>query len=92
MDSLIVMCYATAGANVLLLSGILYPGMTNFLKTRSSIPALLVVFALIFLVQNVVAIYFDVVTQYTQAVEFEVMVLSALQTAGLGALFWVTYK
>lgn len=92
MDSLMLTTYLAAGANIVLLLGILYPSIVNLLKTRSSVSTLLVVFSSVFLVQNVVAVFFHMVIPYTQAVELEVMVLTTLQTVGFGALFWVTYK
>jgi hypothetical protein len=92
LDSLMISTYAAAGANIVLLLGILYPSVVNLLKTRSSVPTLLVAFSLVFLVQNLVAVYFHMVVPYTPAVELEVLVLTALQTVGFGALFWVTYK
>lgn len=84
--------YTVAFVNIVLLLGILYPSIANLFKTRSSVSMLLVAFSLVFLVQNAVAIYFHILDAYTLAVEFEVMVLTALQTVGFAALFWVTYK
>jgi hypothetical protein len=87
-----VSTYVAAGTNILLLLGILYPSLANLLKTRSSVPTLLVTFSLVLLVQNVVAIYFHLVVPYTLPVEIEVFVLTVLQTIGFSALFWVSYK
>jgi hypothetical protein len=84
--------YLTAGANIILLLGILYPSIANLIKTRSSVSTLLATFSSVFLIQNLAAVYFHMVVPYTLPVEFEVLVLTALQTVGFGALFWVTYK
>lgn len=84
--------YSATVANIVLLLGILYPSTVNLLKTRSSVSMLLATFSLVFLIQNVVAIYFHMVIAYTLAVESEVTVLTALETVGFAALFWVTYK
>ncbi len=92
MDSLMFSTYVAAGVNIILLLGIFYPSLLNLLKTRSSVSTLLATFSLAFLIQNVVAVYFHLVIPYTLAVEFEVMILTALQTAGFAALFWVTYR
>ncbi len=92
MDSLMFSTYVAAGVNIILLLGILYPSLLNLLKTRSSVSTLLVTFSLAFLIQNVVAVSFHLVIPYTLAVEFEVMILTALQTVGFAALFWVTYR
>ena len=92
MDAFMLSTYAAAVVNIVLLLGILYPSTVNLLKTRSSVSTLLAAFSLAFLIQNAVAIYFHMVITYTLAVEFEVMVLTALQTVGFAALFWVTYR
>jgi len=92
LDSLMFSTYVAAGVNIILLLGIFYPSLLNLLKTRSSVSTLLATFSLAFLIQNVVAVYFHLVIPYTLAVEFEVMILTALQTAGFAALFWVTYR
>jgi hypothetical protein len=92
LDLLMLSTYLAAAANIALLLAILYPSTVNFLKTRSSVPTLLMAFSIVFLVQNVVAIYFHMTTPYTTAVELEVMVLTVLQTVGFGALAWVTYR
>ena len=84
--------YVAAGANVILLVGILYPSIINLIKTRSSVSTLLVAFSSAFLVQNLAAVYFHMVVPYTLPVEVEFLVLTALETVGFGALFWVTYK
>jgi len=84
--------YVAAVANIVLLLGILYPSVVNFLKTRSTVSTLLLIFSAVFLLQNLTAVYYHMVVPYTPAVEFEVLVLTSLQTIGFGALFWVTYK
>ena len=84
--------YTAAIANIVLLVAILYPSTVNLLKTRSLVSTLLAALSLVFLIQNAVAIYFHMVIAYTLPVESEVMVLTALQTVGFAALFWVTYK
>ncbi len=92
MDSFMASTYLAAVANLILLMGILYPAVKNFVKTRSSISVMLVVFSLAFLIQNAVAIYFHMTILYTTAVEFEAMVLTVIETISFAALAWVTYK
>lgn len=84
--------YLAASANVLLLLGVLRPSVSNFRKTRSSIAAMLLAFALLFLAQNIVAIYFHMTIPYTLPVEFEVMVLTVLETLSFATLFAVSYR
>lgn len=92
MDPFMASTYLACVANIILLIGILYPAVKNFVKIRSSISVMLVVFSLAFLIQNAVAIYFHMTIPYTIAVEFEAMVLTVIQTIGFAALAWVTYK
>lgn len=92
MDSFMTFTYIAASANVLLLLGVLYPALSNFRKTKSSIAAMLLIVALSFLIQNIVAIYFHMTVPYTLPVEFEVMVLTILETLSFATLFVVSYK
>lgn len=92
MDSIMLTTFIAAGANIILLLGILYPALVNLLKNRSSVSTLLVAFSLVFLLQNVVAVFFHMESQYTPAFESELMVLTVMESLGFGALFWVTYR
>ena len=92
LDSMMEVTYIAAVVNVIILLALLYPGIRNLLKTRSTISASLLAFTLLFLVQNIVAIYFHLTISYTSAVELEVATLTVIQTAGFGTLLWATYK
>jgi hypothetical protein len=92
MDSMMELTYIAAVANVIILLALLYPGFRNFFKTRSAISAALLLFTLLFLVQNAVAIYFHLTVSYTSAVEVEVATLTIIQAASFVTLLWATYK
>jgi len=92
MDSVMGFTFTTSALNVLILLALLYAGITNFRKTGSSISAALLLFTLLFLLQNLVAIYFHLTVPYTSAVEVEAAVLTVLQTVSFGTLLWATYK
>ncbi len=92
MDSVMAFTYASGAANLLILLALLYPGIINFSKTRSRISAALLLFNAIFLLENIVAIFFHLTIVYTPAVEVEVAVLTVLQTLSFGTLLWATYK
>ncbi len=77
---------------MIILVALLYPGFRNFFKTRSAISAALLLFTLLFLVQNAVAVYFHLTVSYTPAIEVEVATLTIIQAAGFGTLLWATYK
>jgi hypothetical protein len=80
--------------NVFLVAALLYPSVRNFYMTRSAIAGVLMLFIVLFLAQNVTAIYFHVsnLSLYTHEVDFELATLTTLESFGLGALLWVTYK
>lgn len=92
MDSIMVSTFVAGGVNIVLLVGILYPSLVILVKTRSSVSALLTVFSLIFLLQNVVEVFFHESVPYTPAMEFEVMTLTIMESFAFAALFWVSYK
>jgi hypothetical protein len=92
MDSIMELTYVAAVANMIILLALLYPGFRNLFKTRSAISAALLLFTLLFLIQNAVAIYFHLTVSYTPAVEFEVATLTIIQVLGFGSLLWATYK
>jgi len=84
--------YLAAVANIILLVALLYPAINNYSKTRSSIALALLVFAFLFLVENIVAIYFHVTLMYTFGVEVEIAVLTVLQTMGFATFVWASYR
>jgi|SRR6266568_750717 len=92
MDSMMELTYIAAAANIAILLALLYPGFRNFFKTRSAISVALLLFTLLFLIQNAVAIYFHLTVIYTPAVEFEIATLTIIQAVGFGTLLWATYK
>ncbi len=92
MDSMMELTYIAAVVNMIILLALLYPGFRNFFKTRSATSVSLLLFTLLFLVQNAVAVYFHLTVGYTPAVEFEVATLTIIQVAGFGTLLWATYK
>ena len=92
MDSMMMSTFIAGGVNIVLLVGILYPSLVNLVKTRSSVSALLTPISLIFLLQNVVEVFFHESVLYTPAMEFEVMTLTMMESFSFAALFWVTYK
>ena len=92
MDSLMGLTYIAVVANIILLVALLYPAINNYGKTRSSIALALLVFILLFLVENIVAIYFHLTLMYTPAVEVEIAVLTVIQTIGFATFVWASYK
>jgi hypothetical protein len=92
MDSYMAVTYAGTFANLILLGALLYPALSNLIKTRSSVTASVAAFIFLLLLQNVVAIYFHIAITYTVLVELEMMVLTLLETASFASVLWITYK
>ena len=92
MDSLMGLTYIAVFANVALLITLLYPAINNYSKTKSSIALALLVFVLLFLIENIIAIYFHLTLMYTPAVEVEIAVLTVIQTVGFATFVWASYK
>ena len=86
--------FISASLNLILLAALLYPSARNFSKTRSSIAAGLMLFIVIFLIENIVAVYFHLTMMnlYTSPVQFQAMVLRVIQTISFATLLLVTYK
>ena len=84
--------YIAVFANVALLITLLYPAINNYSKTKSSIALALLVFVLLFLIENIIAIYFHLTLMYTPAVEVEIAVLTVIQTVGFATFVWASYK
>lgn len=83
----------SAGANLLLLIGLLIVYVHNLARTRSSFTLGLVLFAVLLFVQNAVSFYFliTMMPYYALGVEGYVFLLSVLQTLSLVVLEWTTW-
>ena len=86
--------FITASLNLILLAALLYPSARNFSKTKSSIAAGLMLFIILFLLENVVAVYFHLTMMYlyTAPAQFQAMILRVIQTISFATLLLVTYK
>ncbi len=82
------------GINVLLVAGLLSVYADSFRKTRSLFTVGLLLFAVLFLVQDAVALYFaaTMMPLYDPGVEGYVLAFTLLQTAAFAVLNWITWK
>jgi hypothetical protein len=80
--------------NVLLVAGLLYVYAATFRRTRSLFTVGLLLFAFLFLIQDVVALYFaaTMMPLYEPDVASFVLVFTLLQTAAFAILNWITWK
>lgn len=94
MSILMDLTFIVSGVNILLLAALLYPSVRNLQKTRSLIAAGLVIFAVIFLLESLVTIFFHLgmMRFYSFEVEPQVFALSLLKMLSFGTLVWVTYR
>lgn len=80
--------------NAILSISLLYVYIRNYFKLRMPFTLGLIIFASIFLLQNLVAIYFQLamIMYYTSEVANIALILNLLESIGLISLFYVTYK
>lgn len=80
--------------NSLLLLSLLYLHGKNLLRIRTSFTAGLTLFALLFLAENLVSLYYYSTNMpyYVNAVETHVFILSLLQTIAFSIMNWISWK
>ena len=85
---------ALTGISVLLLLGLLYVYSKNLRRAKSKFTIGLFVFALLFLAQNLVSLYFylTMMEYYVPAVELHVFIFTVLQTLGFFVLLKITWE
>ena len=84
-----------AGASVAVLIGLLYIYVGNYRGLRSPLSAGLIVFAVLFLVENLAAMYFYVaMSSWTGSSSYAVpmLVLNAAELVGFATLFYVSWR
>ncbi|MFB6107790.1 MAG: hypothetical protein ABEJ82_02970 [Haloplanus sp.] len=96
MDTTIVAATALSGLSILLLCGLSYVWVRNYLTFRTSLSLGLVAFALILLAENALAIYFFLSTSMLYSgdpvAQRAILLLRTLQLLALGFLTYVTMK
>ena len=91
-----VMLYSAilTAINCLLIAGLLYVYLKNYSFLRSTFTLGLILFSLIFLVQNAISLYFyfTMMELYADGVEGYVFVLSAMQFVAFAILNWISWR
>ena len=85
---------ALTGVSTLLLLGLLYVYFKNLKNIRSKFTIGLSLFALLFLIQSLVSLYYFVTMKnyYAPEVEVHVFILTLLQTIGFAILLKITWE
>ena len=80
--------------NILLLLGVLFIYLKGFKKVRSGFMVGLILFAVLLLAQNIVAVYFQtqMISYYTEDVAFFGLILSVIETIALIILLWLASR
>jgi hypothetical protein len=83
-----------SAVNVVLLAGLLYIYLSNYMKLKSGFAAGLIVFASMFMVQNLTAIYCQLmmIEYYSPEMTGISFALNSLEAVGLGALMYISWK
>ena len=82
------------GLNILLLFSVLYVYFRNMIKMKSAFTSGLFIFTSLFLIQNLVSLYFFItmLPYFVSEVELHVFLLTILQTLAFIILNWLTWK
>ena len=82
------------GVSVLMLIGLLYVYYKNLKNIKSKFTIGLFVFALLFLIQNLISLYYYITMMkyYAPEVEIHVFILTLLQTIGFAILLKITWE
>ena len=95
MDSIIMKVTAVlTGISALLLGALIHVYIKNLRKIKSKFTIGLFVFALLFLVQNLISLYYyaTMMEYYVPEVENHVFILTLLQTIGFAILLKITWE
>jgi len=95
MDSMLMKVITILTAiSALLLLGLLYVYYKNLKAAKSKFTIGLFVFALLFLINNIVSLYFYITMKdyYVPAVELQVFILALLQTIAFAVLLKITWE
>ena len=95
MESLIMnITTVLTGISTILLLGLIYVYYKNLRKIKSNFTIGLLIFAILFLVQNVISLCFFIAMKsyYVPEVEIHIFTLTLLQTIGFGILLKITWE
>ena len=95
MESLIMnITTIMTGISTVLLLGLIYVYYKNLKKIKSNFTIGLLIFALLFLIQNIISLCYFIAMKnyYVPEVEIHVFILTLLQAIGFGVLLKITWE
>ena len=95
MESLIMnITTILTGISTILLLGLVYVYYKNLRKIKSNFTIGLLIFAILFMIQNIVSLYYFITMMDYYVPEFEthVFIFTLLQTIGFGILLKITWE
>jgi len=94
MAILMTLTTILTAVSILILAALLHVYIRNLRKIKSNFTIGLLIFALLFLVQNIVSLYFylTMMEYYVPAVELHVFIFTLLQTIGFAILLKLTWE
>lgn len=94
MAMLMTLTTILTAVSTVILAGLLHVYIKNLKKIKSNFTVGLLVFALLFLMQNLVSLYFylTMMEYYVPAVELHVFIFTLLQTIGFAILLKLTWE
>ena len=94
MAALMTLTTILTAVSALMLAALLHVYIRNLRKIKSNFTIGLLIFALLFLVQNIVSLYFylTMMQYYVPAVELHVFIFTLLQTIGFALLLKLTWE
>ena len=94
MAMLMTLTTVLAALSALILAALLHIYIKNLRKIKSGFTAGLAIFAGLFLLQNIVSLYFylTMMDYYVPKVELHVFILTLLQTIGFAVLLKLTWE
>ena len=80
--------------NVILILGLLYIYIQNYLKMKSKYTIGLMIFASFFLIQSLMGLYFDVSMVMYSSLQAEqaAIILEAIKSVGFAILLWISWE
>ena len=94
MPILMTLTTILTAISTLILAALLHVYIKNLRKIKSSFTIGLMIFAILFLLQNIVSLYFylTMMDYYVPAVELHVFIFTLLQTIGFAILLKLTWE
>ena len=80
--------------NILLILGLLYIYIQNYLKMKSKYTIGLMIFASFFLIQSLMGLYFDISMVMYSSLQAEqaAIILEAVKSVGFAILLWISWE